>query len=146
MPDNSTRSLLLESGEVDIALRLPPTEIERFNGSSEVSTDLSDTIMTMYVALNEHKGNDKNAKATGPLTDVRVRQAMNYAIDKQAIVNDILGGLGTVADAPISPLTWGYDSIGAYPYDLEKSEGVIKRKPATPTVSILRSGLLPADI
>lgn len=116
VPEDSTRSLLLESGSADIALRLPVTEIDRLEGNADISNSESDTVMTMYMALNNNKGF---------LKDVKVRQAMNYAVDKSVIVNDILGGLATVADAPISPYTWGYASIGDYPYDLEKAKQLL---------------------
>lgn len=39
----------------------------------------------------------------GPLADPRVRQALNYAIDKKAIIDNVLFGLGLPADAPIPP-------------------------------------------
>lgn len=116
VPEDATRSLLLESGSADIAMRLPVTEVERLEGNAEISISESDTVMTMYVALNNNKG---------ALKDARVRQALNYAVDKSVIVNDILGGLATVADAPISPYTWGYASIGTYPYDVEKAKQLL---------------------
>ena len=72
--------------------------------------------MTMYVALNNSKG---------VLQDVKVRQAMNYAVDKDVIVNDILGGLATVADAPIAPDTWGYASTKTYECDVEKAKELL---------------------
>lgn len=116
VPEDATRSLLLESGSADIAMRLPVTEVERLEGNADVSIGASDTVMTMYIALNNNKG---------ALKDVKVRQALNYAVDKSVIVNDILGGLATIADAPISPDTWGYASIGAYPYDVDKAKQLL---------------------
>lgn len=116
VPEDATRSLLLESGSADIAMRLPVTEVERLEGNADISLSESDTVMTMYVALNNNKG---------ALKDTRVRQALNYAVDKSIIVNDILGGLATVADAPISPYTWGYASIGTYSHDVEKAKQLL---------------------
>lgn len=72
--------------------------------------------MTMYVALNNSKG---------VLQDEKVRQAMNYAVDKDVIVNDILGGMATVSDSPISPYTWGYNSSMKYECDVEKAKELL---------------------
>lgn len=116
VPEDATRAMLLQSGQADVAMRLPVTEIERLKGTDKVSVEEGDTVMTMYVALNNSKG---------VLQDARVRQAMNYAVDKDVIVNDILGGLATVADAPISPSTWGYASTMKYERDVEKAKSLL---------------------
>ena len=82
VPEDATRALLLQSGQADVALRLPVTETDRLESDPNVTIQKGDTVMTMYVALNNSKG---------VLQDEKVRQAMNYAVDKDVIVNDILG-------------------------------------------------------
>ena len=52
-----------------------------------------------------------------PFNDVRVRRAVNLAIDKQAIINQLLRGAATVSDAPVAPGVLGYCRIGPYRYD-----------------------------
>jgi peptide/nickel transport system substrate-binding protein len=53
-----------------------------------------------------------------PFTDRRVRQALNYAVNKEAIVRDILKGTGVVATGPLLPGTWAYEpNVKKYPYD-----------------------------
>lgn len=116
VPEDATRALLLQSGQADIAMRLPVTEIERLRNQDSISILDGDTVMTMYVALNNSKG---------VLQDVKVRQAMNYAVDKNVIVNDILGGMATVSDAPISTATWGYSSTMTYERDVEKAKTLL---------------------
>lgn len=116
IPDDSTRSLLLESGSADVAMRLPVTELNRLKDNDKVKAIITDTVMTMYVALNNNKG---------VLQDVRIRQAMNYAIDKGVIINDILDGMATIADAPISPYTRGYSPISTYEYNVEKAKTLL---------------------
>lgn len=116
VPEDSTRALLIQSGQADVALRLPVTETERLENDANITIEEGNTVMTMYVALNNSKG---------VLQDARVRQAMNYAIDKDVIVNDILGGLATVADAPIAPDTWGYASTMKYECDVEKAKELL---------------------
>lgn len=116
VPEDATRALALQSGEADVAMRLPVTEIERLKAEDDITITEGDTVMTMYVALNNSKG---------VLQDAKVRQALNYAVDKNVIVDDILGGLATVADAPISPSTWGYSSTMEYERDVEKAKQLL---------------------
>ena len=116
VPEDATRALLLQSGQADVALRLPVTETDRLESDPNVTIQKGDTVMTMYVALNNSKG---------VLQDEKVRQAMNYAVDKDVIVNDILGGMATVSDSPISPYTWGYNSSMKYECDVEKAKELL---------------------
>lgn len=116
VPEDSTRSLLLESGQADVAMRLPVTELQRLESKDSIEVDKSDTVMTMYIAINNNKG---------PLKDARIRQALNYATDKNIIIDHILEGMGTLSDSPISPSTWGYNSIGAYEHDVEKAKQLL---------------------
>jgi peptide/nickel transport system substrate-binding protein len=53
-----------------------------------------------------------------PFTDRRVRQALNFAVNKEAITRDILKGTGIVATGPLLPGTWAYEpGVKKYPYD-----------------------------
>ncbi|MCB1247465.1 MAG: ABC transporter substrate-binding protein, partial [Acidimicrobiia bacterium] len=63
----------------------------------------------------------------GPTADVRVRQAMNYAIDKQAIADALYGGSAVVTQCQmLRPSYTGYnDSLEAYPYDVDKAKQLI---------------------
>ncbi|WP_319520719.1 glutathione ABC transporter substrate-binding protein [uncultured Martelella sp.] len=58
--------------------------------------------------------------------DPRVREAFNLAIDKQAIVQVVFSGYGSVPDAPLAPNTAFYSAQTAYPYDLEKAKELMK--------------------
>ncbi len=116
VPEDSARTMLIESGQADVVLRVPVADLERLRAKSDVSLLEGPTVMTMYVALNNSRG---------PLKDVRVRQAINYAVDKDSLVKNIVGGLGIVADAPISQSTWGYAKVGAYPFDRAKAKDLL---------------------
>ena len=116
VPEDSARTMLIESGQADVVLRVPVADLERLRAKSDVSLLEGPTVMTMYVALNNSRG---------PLKDVRVRRAINYAVDKESLVKNIVGGLGIVADAPISQSTWGYAKVGAYPLDRAKAKDLL---------------------
>ncbi|MCA9833286.1 MAG: hypothetical protein KC435_05030 [Thermomicrobiales bacterium] len=60
-----------------------------------------------------------------PFTDVRVRQALNYAVDKNAVLMAGSLGEGYVADSPIARDTWGYTEVGAYEPDLDKAKSLL---------------------
>ncbi|MDR7387845.1 MAG: ABC transporter substrate-binding protein, partial [Armatimonadota bacterium] len=73
---------------------------------------------TIYIAFNNQKP---------PFTDARVRQAFNYAVNKRAIVQTVLGGAARVSDAPISPGIVGYAPIqpGGWPYDVDRAKRLL---------------------
>jgi len=118
VPEDSARTMMIESGQADVALRIPVADLARLRAKPDLSLLEGPTVMTMYVALNNSRG---------PLKDARVRQAMNYAVDKESVVKNVIGGLGTVANAPISESTWGYSKIGAYPLDRDKAKQLLKQ-------------------
>jgi len=117
VPEDSARTMLIEAGQADVAFRIPVADVARLRGRPALGILEGPTVMTMYVALNNSRG---------PLKDPRVRQAINHAVNKELLVKDILGGMGVVADAPISQSTWGYARIGAYPFDREKARALLK--------------------
>lgn len=61
-----------------------------------------------------------------PFTDVKVRQAFNYAIDKEAVLQAASLGEGYVVDSPIAKDAWGYASVGGYEYDPEKAKSLLE--------------------
>lgn len=64
----------------------------------------------------------------GPTKDVRVRQALNYAVDKQALAEGLFEGYAQVAQGQLlSPSFFGYNkAVNAYPYDPEKARALLK--------------------
>ncbi|MDR2931859.1 MAG: glutathione ABC transporter substrate-binding protein [Oscillospiraceae bacterium] len=117
VPDSSTRAMLIESGQCDVALRLPVTEIERLRGDANLTVTEGSTVMTMYIALNNTKG---------ALQDPNVRRALNLAVDIDSIVKNVVSNFSEAADSVISKHTWGHASIGAYPYDPEQAKQLLK--------------------
>ncbi len=110
--DPNTRSALLESGDVDMAIGLPVPVTERlkndprFNVLSEVSA------RQYYITINNF---------IEPTNDVLVRKAINHAVDKEGIIRAVFLGVGAeVADAVyMTPVVNGYTPAGVYEYDPE---------------------------
>ncbi len=116
VPEAATRVFRIESGEALVATRVPPTEVPRLQANPNVEVMIRQTNRVIYIGMNNQKP---------PFTDVRVRQAVNYAIDKELLCQSILGGYADPADSPLAPLTWGYYSTGGYPYDPEKAKALL---------------------
>ena len=63
-----------------------------------------------------------------PLDDIRVRQALNYATDREALVRTQLRGFGTPANSPLAPADFAYDpQTRGYPYDLERAKALLAK-------------------
>jgi ABC-type transport system substrate-binding protein len=116
IPDDGARVLALESGQIHVAVRVPPRDTSRLALNRAVRVDRTSSLRTIYIGFNNQRR---------PFTDVRVRQAFNYAVDKRAIVQTILGGAARVSDAPIAPGIVGYAPISSYPRDVAKARQLL---------------------
>jgi peptide/nickel transport system substrate-binding protein len=116
--DALVRVSKLQSGEVDIITEVPAESVEQLDGDGNVTVYKEQGQHVWYLALN-------NSKA--PFDNEKVRQAVSYAIDKEAIVTEILKGTGTPATQVLSPVELGYNKdIEGYSYDPEKAKALLK--------------------
>ncbi|MEB3799392.1 MAG: glutathione ABC transporter substrate-binding protein [Desulfurococcales archaeon] len=116
VPDDQTRMRLLQSGDVDVALRIPPQYVKELNQTNGITVYVKPTNRVIFIGINNLKP---------PLNDKRVRQALNYAVDKEAIIKSVLFGYGESATSPIAPLTHGYCKAGYYKYDPDKAKQLL---------------------
>ncbi len=111
--------LRLQRGEVDIAGDgIPPAEYLRMRNAPEMAGMIVDRnqLSTSYVAINTEMK---------PFDDVRVRQAVNMAINKDRIVR-LINGRATPATQVLPPLMPGYDkNYAGYPYDPAKAKALL---------------------
>jgi ABC-type transport system substrate-binding protein len=114
--EDGARMVLIETGEADIAVRVPSEDIQRLDALNNVRVDVTTGLRTIYIGFNTQ---------AEPFNDPRVRQAMNYAINKEEIVEFILGGQARVSDAPIAPNVFGYTAAGPYEYDPERARELL---------------------
>jgi peptide/nickel transport system substrate-binding protein len=113
IPENGTRLAALEAGEVMMVNNVPPDQIGRLKANPNLRVLAAPTNRVMFVTLR----NDRK-----PFNDKRVRQAMNYAIDKEAITQDLMGGMAPIARAPLPEAVLGFHpGLPPYKYDPERA-------------------------
>ena len=122
IPDTSAQFLELMAGNID-SMSLDPTQFSRIVPARPKLTEKLNLYKELgsgytYMGFNlKHK----------PFDDVRVRQAINYAIDKQEIIDGVYLGLGINIASPYKPGTrWSNPNLQPYPYDPEKAKTLLK--------------------
>ncbi len=116
IPDASTRASELLAGNVDV-IQSPPVEM----------LDQFETDTTTVVAADPGRLNMMIIDHTKyPFNDLRVRQALQYAIDKDAINQALMGGLGVVNSGICMPPNENTTDIQPYPYDPEKAKALLE--------------------
>ncbi len=118
VPEDATRLAMIEQGEAHISDQVPVTEIERIEQSDELNLYRTDGLAVEYVGFNTSQA---------PFDDVRVRQAVSHAVERQAILTGVYNDVGTLANVAMSPMVFGYSKdVKAYDYDLAKAKELLK--------------------
>lgn len=119
IPEDSTRVSELLTGGVDIAVNIPPTDFERIEETENVSVLEAESQRVMLLILRT-QGDYATA-------DPLVREAIDLAIDKQAIVDSLLEGAGTVTRTRVTPGNGGAneDLYGQTLYDPERAKELL---------------------
>ena len=115
--DANTRTAEMLAGGIDVMVEVPPVALSEFQGDTfEVLEQAGPHVWFLIL----------NAKE-GPFADKKVRQAANYAVNKTALVNDVLEGTADVAAGPTPPaFAWAYnEALEPYPYDPEKAKELL---------------------
>jgi peptide/nickel transport system substrate-binding protein len=117
IPDPNTRAMAIENGEVDFTVDVPYSETDRIDALDGITVEKYKTPRVYKLDVNlKHE----------PLEDVRVRQAMSYAIDRDEIVEHVLYNVGEVAAGPFLPtMVWANKSLSPYTRDLEKADELL---------------------
>ncbi|WP_417583306.1 ABC transporter substrate-binding protein [Pelagibacterium sp.] len=103
IPDDATRILKLQSGEVDAAEFIPFSRVAELEADTGINMELFPSTRIIYSPINT-----RETRADGsdnPLADSRVRQALNYATDKQALIQLVLQGNGAPMSSPLMAST-----------------------------------------
>ena len=114
--EDSARVLGLEAGDYDLIVRILPEDVGRLMRGGRVRIDADQSNRALRIGINATKK---------PFDDVRVRQALNYAVDKESIVKNIYQGLAMVIPTMVGPLNTGYAPVKGYSYDPAKAKKLL---------------------
>ncbi|QOR34053.1 ABC transporter substrate-binding protein [Clostridium sp. 'deep sea'] len=118
VPESSARVMSLRAKEADIITNLPPHQVTELKQSAGVDSVSVDSTRVMFMSITTNR---KNVK------DIRVRQALNYAIDKQSIINNILEKSAVKSDQIISKFDLGFNNnLTEIDYNPQKAKQLLK--------------------
>jgi peptide/nickel transport system substrate-binding protein len=122
IPESATRLAAIKTGEVDIVGRLSAEEAAQLKGQASVKLITYPKDRIFYITFN----NLTTGKGK-PTMDPRVRQAMNYAVDVDAIIDALFNGQARAATGLVMSGNFGYDKAAkAFGYDPAKAKALLK--------------------
>jgi peptide/nickel transport system substrate-binding protein len=124
IPDDATRILKLQSGELDGAEFIPYARVEELKADANINMELFPSTRIEFVTMNVRP--QLNGK-DNPLSNEKVRQALNYATDKDAIIQIVTHGVGSPMTSYIpsaTPMHVGDKPL--FPVDVEKAKQLMK--------------------
>lgn len=144
VPNEADRVLLLKRKAIDMVVgrsTLSPRNVKGLEAEPGLKTVSVPDTLCHWLCMNTQKA---------PLDNVKVRQAINYAIPVQAIIPSVLYGYGTEMKSPVPSLTPGYDStISPYKYDIAKAKEFMREagfgKEPIPIDLAVRAGWQPHE-
>ncbi|HET7343777.1 MAG TPA: ABC transporter substrate-binding protein [Methylomirabilota bacterium] len=113
------RLTAIKTGEIDLTLDVPPDALDGLRRDPNLVVAEADSSAVWYVMLNTRQA---------ALKDRRVRQALNYAVNKDAIIRDILRGTAIVATSPLSPVYGAFHepNTSTYPFNPERARALLR--------------------
>jgi dipeptide transport system substrate-binding protein len=116
-PDAAVRYAKLKAGECHVMPYPNPADLEAMKKDPNINLLQQEGLNIGYWAFNTEKK---------PFDNKLVRQAMNYAVNKKAIIDAVFLGSGVPATNPIPPTIWSYNKdVKDYPYDREKAKKLL---------------------
>ena len=117
VPEGSTRLQQVETGEIDIAWALTPEDVERARENPDLLVVEDAGLNTNCVELNTSKE---------PFTSREVRQALNYAVNKEELSEGLYNGNMVPAGGVLPPVDWAYNpDLQSYPYDPDRARELL---------------------
>lgn len=118
--ESATRLAELQTGGVQIIKSIPAESVSMVEGDDALAVLLNKGPRQIFFPINSQAG--------GPLADARVRQAVNFGIDRQTLVDFILEGFGEVRTGPFAPSQLGFNEEASqfYSYDPERARQLLE--------------------
>ena len=132
IPEPTTRVSELVTGGVDLIAAVPLDQRSVVTDAGMTNISYADgrvavaRINSSNIGVSAEAAEGESARGFEALTDVRVRQALNYAVDRQTIIDALLGGTATPLGQPFVPGGFGYNPNNeAYPYDPDRARELL---------------------
>ncbi|WP_458700463.1 ABC transporter substrate-binding protein [Sulfurospirillum sp. 1307] len=129
LSNNATRTAAILSGEVDLINRVPVVDVNRIKGNSKLNTFVKPGLRLIYLQMDQFRDKSpyvKTSDGKNPFMDVRVRRAIYYGINEDAIIKHIMKGFAEPASQFHPSVVVGYDpSIKRFKYDPAKAKKLL---------------------
>jgi peptide/nickel transport system substrate-binding protein len=119
VPEVATRESLLLANQVELILQPPLADLPALQKNPALKVLLTPTARSTFVAL------DLTLPSGTPLAIKKVRQALNYGVDRDGIIRNVLFGAATPLDAPLAPSLTGYARLGGYSFDPNRARQLL---------------------
>ncbi|MCH4813844.1 ABC transporter substrate-binding protein [Halomonas neptunia] len=118
----NTQAIELMSGGIDWIWRVPPDAVDRLEAVESIKVDAGETLRIAFLGMDA-----VGRSGDSPMQDLKVRQAINHAIDREAIRAALMGPGSRVINTPCPPAQFGCvtDTAVIYEYDPEKSRELL---------------------
>jgi peptide/nickel transport system substrate-binding protein len=119
VPEVATRESLLLANQVEVIIEPPLSDLPTLQNNTALKVVQTPTARSTFIAM------DLTLPGGTPLAIKKVRQALNYAIDRDGIIRNVLFGAATPLDAPMAPTLVGYSRVGGYGYDPSRARQLL---------------------
>ena len=126
---DATRVSALLSGDVDLVTDLPTQDVERLRKNDKLKVLDGHEVRTIFIGMDQHNEELQysNVKGRNPFKDVRVRRALNMAVDREAIRRVTMRGLSIPAGLMVAPGVHGHDKAldKPWPHDVNAAKKLL---------------------
>jgi peptide/nickel transport system substrate-binding protein len=119
VPEIATRESLLLANQVELIIQPPLADLPALQKNTALKVLQTPTARSAFVAM------DLTLPGGTPLAIKKVRQALNYAVDRDGIIRNVLFGAATPLEAPMAPPLVGYSRVGGYSYDANRARQLL---------------------
>ena len=114
--EEGTRVAMIENGEADFIVNVPPQDLTRLQGTEGLAIRRDPSNRVAHIGINLKKS---------PFDKLQIRQALNYAVDRELIIRGVCSGLGEEAKSILAPATWGFAAVSPYTYNEGKARELL---------------------
>lgn len=116
VPENGTRLAMLQAGEAQFITPVPPEMIKLVEKNPGIVVFNEPSLLSLFATMNNYKK---------PFNDIRVRTALNLAVDKKAYIKVVFSGYADELDSPMAPGLTFYARQTPWPYDVAKAKALL---------------------